>query len=200
MVIISIFLVLVILIVVLFFTRTKANTLTKDTMNSETKTMSINTTFDMSEGQAVKVEGMLLKYTSLVLPPESFKGNPEEYTYPNFTASENGDDFSFSLNENYSNQYYHEYLVKLISREGKNIKVQVEKVPLNTKVSEEMAVKKALEIAKEQNAPKPEAKVRILSKNTWKIEMSLGPTDSYMTVEIDANTGEVINTERANRA
>ncbi|MFA7216427.1 MAG: hypothetical protein WC095_00365 [Candidatus Paceibacterota bacterium] len=198
--IILILVILVILSTVLFFTKTKATILNKHAMNDSTEQISLNTPFEMLPGESIEVEELTLSYDNLQLPPTSFQGNKDEYTYPQLTATEKEDEFHFAVNSQSDSQYYHDYLIKLLERDGEKIKISIEKTPSTNKVPEYVAVQKALKVAEEANAPMPEARVRILEKNIWKIEVSLGPTDSYMMVEINANTGEVVNITRQNRA
>jgi hypothetical protein len=196
MFILFIFILIVIVIsAFFFFGKTKTASLANETI----KEVAPNTPFEMSPGETAKMGELTLTYNNLQLPPPSFQGNKDEYTYPQFTALEKEDKYRFALSSQFNSQYYHDYLIRLLERDGEKIKVTIEKAPSTNKIPEYVAVKKALEVAKEANAPMPEARLRILEKNVWKIEMSLGPTDSYMMVEIDAITGEVIKSERQNR-
>lgn len=199
-VIILIFVILVILSAILFFTKTKATILNKNTMNGDEKNIPLNTPTEMLPGESIKTGELTLSYDNLQLPPASFQGNKDDYTYPQLTATEKEDKFHFTVNLQSDSQYYHDYLIKLLRRDGEKIKIIIEKAPSTNKIPEYVAVQKALETARKANAPMPEATVRILDKNIWKIEVSLGPTDSYMTVEINADTGEIVNVIKQKRA
>lgn len=168
--------------------------------NEETKSVNLNTPFEMNPGETVMLGELSLTYNNLQKPPPSFQGNKDEYTYPQFTTLEKEDKYRFSLSSQFNSQYYHDYLIRLLDRDGEKIRVTVEKAPITDRIPEYVAVQKALEVAKENNAPMPEAIIRRLEKDTWKIELSLGPTDSFMTVEINAMTGEVIKSERQKRS
>lgn len=118
-------------------------------------------------------------------------------------AEEYGDVWCFSLNKDYKFKQFHEYLIEFIglNQENNIAAIKILSSPTPAKIKEWQAVKTALEIAQEDNFPSPEAYLRELKNNAWRITIhSKTMQDSYIDVEIDAETGEIINVFRGSGA
>lgn len=165
--------------------------------------------FVLREGDSAKIDNLFINYKNTSFPPESYKGDREEFIYPQIEMSENGDDFHFPMNKKLSSRIFHRYEMiltdmKVIEGQGgeRSIKLVINPKVINAKILEEEAVETALkEAEKFETFGEGEALNRTLQYGLWIIEIaSKTKYDIYVGVEVDANTGEVKRSYTDSRA
>lgn len=169
------------------------------------KKVLLNEEFELQEGGRASMGGLDIAYRSTTLPPDSYTGDREEFTYPQIEVSENDDTLRFPINKKFPTRLFHKYEIQLINMivnsSERTVVLKVVTKEVNARVLEEDAVKIALKEAEENGLEDGEAINRVLEYGLWKIEVS-SPSggDLYIMVEIDANTGAVRNSYKENRA
>lgn len=169
------------------------------------KSVSLNQEFELQQGDSASVGDLNIFYKNTTLPPDSYTGDREEFTYPQIEVTENGDTLTFPINTRFPTKLFHRYEIELlnmiVNNSERTVTLRIVGKEVNAKVLEEDAVKTALEEAEKKGLEDGEAINRILEYGLWKIEVgSKTISDQYVMVEIDSNTGEIRNSYRQNRA
>jgi len=174
-------------------------------VRADRKNVALNESFELKEGDRAILEDLFIYYKNTSFPPDSYTGDREEFTYPQIEVSENGDTLRFPINKKLSSKVFHRYEIKLIEMNiddsRRSVSLEIISKEINSKILEEEAVERALEEARKNNLENGEATNRILEYGLWKIEVGSKTIDDiYIMVEVDANTGEIRNSYKENRA
>lgn len=198
---------LAVIIVIMFsiFNIFKGKDSGQEAVKSDRRNVALNESFELKEGDRAILEDLFIFYKTTTLPPDSYTGDREEFTYPQIEVTENGDTLTFPINSKFPSKLFHRYEIQLLNMIVNNtertitLKISIKEV--NSKVLEEEAVETALEEAGKKGIPNGEAINRVLEYGLWKIEISSkSQSDNYLMVEIDANTGDIKNSYKENRA
>ena len=169
--------------------------------NTPMNPIALNQEFELAQGQSISIGTLSLTYTALSFPPPSYTGDKAPYIFAQIKAEEKNDHFGFALNEKHNSRKFHDYLIEFISRTNKTIKIKVSPSPRSVKISEEQAVDIAIQAALKTDFPSPEAAERQLKDNVWEIDIqSATKTDVYILIKINAETGEILSSEKGSRA
>lgn len=161
----------------------------------------------LQEGESKTIGGLIITLLRTTYPPSGFTAeelgvpsakDDSEY-YVLIKAEEQGDILeTINLNQINSTQRFHDYLIKFVEAQDEGVVIRISSSPTLTTISEQEAVRIALDAAQKENMPvSSKANYRNLKGEIWQIRVDGPGFDNFITVSIDASSGKVLRIERS---